>query len=190
MGGKIFAAKNWQRLIQPERQKQMNPLKFFELAGVAEEEIWADVGCGPGYFTLPLAERVQKVYATDISTEMLDICRTRAKDKNITNIDFIESDTVHIGLNNESVHRILLVNVFHEFSAVADVVRELGRILKPAGRVYNIDWRYAEMEIGPPLDHRVKEEQVVGSFESGGFSFAGAHDMYEQNYVLEFVKAG
>ncbi len=190
MSEKIFAAKNWQRLIQPERQQRMNPLTFLELCGADEREIWADVGCGPGYFTLPLADRVKKVFATDISTDMLDICRNRAREENLVNIEFIQSNSKEIGIPSETVNRILLVNVFHEFSAVAEVLKELGRILKPAGRIYIIDWRYGEMESGPPLNHRVRKEQVARDLESAGFSFAGAYDLYEQNYVLKFAKAG
>ena len=190
MSGKIYEAKNWQRLVQPERQQRMNPLQFFEVAAPGAQEIWADVGSGPGYYTLPLAERVKKVYATDISREMLEICRGRANEKKLTNIEFIESDSVHIDLKDQTVDRILMVNVFHEFSAVGEVLKELSRLLKPAGRIFDIDWRYAEMESGPPLHHRVREERVVRDFESSGFSFAGAYPVYEQNYLLEFVKPG
>ncbi len=190
MSSKVFAAGNWERLITPQRKEHMDPVRFFNIAVPDSKEVWVDIGCGPGYFALPLAERVNQVLATDISTDMLDICRSRAREANLDNIEFIKSDSTEINIPSESVERILLVNVFHEFSAVDDVIRELGRILKPAGRVYNIDWRYERMEVGPPLDHRIREEQVVGNFKFSGFSFAGTHDIYEQNYVLEFIKAG
>ncbi len=187
MSSKIFSSSNWERLVSPQRKKQMDPQAFFKISDPGTNEIWADIGCGPGYFTFPLAGRVQKVFATDISVDMLEICRSRARDENLSNIEFVQSDSTEINIPSNSVEGILLVNVFHEFSAADKIIRELGRILKPGGRVYNIDWRYAAMEVGPPLAHRLPEEQVERNFASAGFLFAEQHDIYEQNYVLEFI---
>lgn len=189
MSGKIFAAGNWERLVSPKRKERMEPAKFFNIAAPGSEEIWADIGCGPGYFTLPLAARVRKVYALDISSEMLDICRSRASDSNISNISVIESDSTSIELKPDSVDKILLVNVYHEFPSVENVLREVSRILKPDGHLYVIDWRKIEMESGPPLEHRISEAQVKKDFEAGGFHFGKQHEIYAQNYVLEFHKA-
>jgi FkbM family methyltransferase len=52
-----------------------------------------DVGCGIGELTCWLAEQVGsqgKVVAIDISKEQLELARRRAKEKNVTNIEFYE----------------------------------------------------------------------------------------------------
>ena len=188
MGSKVFTSGNWERPISPHREERMDQAIFFNIVLPDSKEVWADIGCGPGYFAIPLAGKVQKVYAVDISREMLDICSSRANKEHISNIAYIESDSTDIVLNSHSVDKELLVNVYHEFPSVENVIREMSRILKPGGHLYVIDWRYIQMESGPPLDHRVPEKTVIEDLKSAGFLFKMNYDIYEQNYVLEFIK--
>ncbi|GAB2993324.1 methyltransferase domain-containing protein [Psychrosphaera aestuarii] len=51
-----------------------------------------DVGGGQGQIALQLAELGHEVTVTDISTEMLNVGRLAAKDKQLTNIEFYELD--------------------------------------------------------------------------------------------------
>lgn len=52
----------------------------------------ADVGCGPGYFTLPVVHMTKgTVYAVDVSPEMLDILHERAEQEGLSNISLVES---------------------------------------------------------------------------------------------------
>ena len=188
MSSRVFTAENWERLVSPQRKERMDPENFFKIASPGSKEVWADIGCGPGYFTLPLAEKVQKVYALDISREMLDVCSSRASDKSISNIVFMESDSTDIAISSDSVDKVLLVNVYHEFPSVENVIREFNRILKSGSHLFVIDWRIEPMESGPPPDHRISESQVIEDFETAGFTFAGQHEIYSQNYDLQFIK--
>jgi len=176
-----FILDNWiRRLIQ-------NPGKI--LAGyISPGDIVVDVGCGPGFFTLPLAKAVQTVYATDISNEMLNICRSRAAENNVNNIEFVQSDSINLDIDSNIVDAILLANVYHEFSSNRAILKELHRILKSSGKLFVIDWHRIEMESGPPLEHRLSDKTVIQNFEFADFSFRQAHNIYKQNYVLEFNK--
>jgi len=51
-----------------------------------------DIGCGPGTFAVPLAQKVKKVAAVDISSSMLNLAQKNAIQKNIYNIDYIHKD--------------------------------------------------------------------------------------------------
>ena len=53
---------------------------------------YADLGIGDGLLTLMLAEVAAKVTAVDISSEMLAQLETRAKQKGIANLDYVEGD--------------------------------------------------------------------------------------------------
>lgn len=50
-----------------------------------------DVGCGPGRFVLPLAERVASVTAVDPSQAMLGILRREARRRGLSNIGYVHA---------------------------------------------------------------------------------------------------
>jgi ubiquinone/menaquinone biosynthesis C-methylase UbiE len=62
-------------LIEPDRAEWTRPLELLEIAGVGSGMTCADVGCGPGFFTLRIAAKVApggRVFGVDDSQEMLD----------------------------------------------------------------------------------------------------------------------
>ncbi|GBD94227.1 putative methyltransferase YcgJ [bacterium BMS3Abin05] len=188
MDNKIFSASNWKKLVSEEREQRQNREFFFKIADPGKYEIWADIGCGPGFFTLPLAQKVTKVFAIDISNEMLGICKRRAEEQQLENIEYIKSEGVVISLEDNSVDDVLLVNVFHELQERSKVVKELNRILKLNGHAFIIDWKYEKMDFGPPLEHRVTIQEVTRDLATNGFTFVQSWDIYEIDYVLEFKK--
>jgi ubiquinone/menaquinone biosynthesis C-methylase UbiE len=68
-----------QRLLSPQRDASLDTLAILSFSGRSYRDRVADIGCGPGYFTIPLAKALVegKLYALDIDNEMLDACRER-----------------------------------------------------------------------------------------------------------------
>lgn len=60
-----------------------------------------DVGCGPGTFAVPLAQKVKRVTAVDISSSMLDLAQKNAIQKNIDNIDYIRKDWEKLAIGKD-----------------------------------------------------------------------------------------
>lgn len=153
---------------------------------------YADIGCGPGYFTLPVAERVRpdgRVYALDISPEMLTMCRWRARERGLDDVVVtLQNDEYRLPLDDASVDGAWLANVFHELEAPRELLQEIRRILRPQGRLIVIDWKPLEMEMGPPLEHRVPREAVQEALEAAGFEGLTTHEGYPYHYVLEAVR--
>jgi len=93
-----------------------------------------DIGCGPGRVILPLAQKISDKggHATglDIQPEMLDKTRTKAKDLQINNIDFIHGtiDQVPIDQNYNAVLMICVLGeipkILHE-SVMQKIVAHL-----------------------------------------------------------------
>ena len=67
------------RMLSPERLERLDPEAVLSLCEVDRHDTVADIGCGPGYFTLPLAKRLThgKLYALDVDDDMLAACRQR-----------------------------------------------------------------------------------------------------------------
>lgn len=70
-------------LMSKERRERQNPEKIIKSVGVTRGMVVADLGCGPGFFTIPLALAVGKsgmVYAVDSDAGMLSYLRDKPKE--------------------------------------------------------------------------------------------------------------
>ncbi len=179
-----FPEENWQVLLNLERESWQSVEDFFRVAGPLENEIWADIGCGPGYFTLPLARKVRKVYAIDSSPFMLSKCLERAKEEGIENIETLKCDEERIPLEDKSVDVSLLANLFHELLKPEKFVEEVRRITK--SRVIIIDWHPVPSPAGPPLEERIPKEEVLEFMRSRNFRLLEDSPSFPYHYFLIF----
>ena len=62
-----------ERMLRPERAETLDPFRVMSHCPVNPRDTVADIGCGPGYFTLPLAKYLiyGKVFALDASDELI-----------------------------------------------------------------------------------------------------------------------
>jgi SAM-dependent methyltransferase len=76
----------------------------------------AEVGCGYGTFTVPLARKVTgTVYAFDIDPAMIDKARSNVHSAGIKNVEFHQRDIIEkgTGLPDESMCTVLVFNIPH-----------------------------------------------------------------------------
>ncbi len=119
-----FPPENWQVLLNPERQEWQSVDEFVRVAKPSSDQVWADVGCGPGYFTLPLARLVKKVYAVDLEEPMLEVCKERAEEEGLENVEFLRCSECDVPLPDESVDVVLMANLIHELESPDEFLRE------------------------------------------------------------------
>ncbi len=181
-----FHHENWERLVQTERQQWQNVDKFFAIAHPRKEDVWLDFGCGPGYFTVPLAQHVRQVIAVDVSPEMLAVCRQRVEEQHLDNVQFFQSDERRLPLPDDSIDTALLANLYHEIDHPNEFFNELRRVIKTDGKMFIIDWKPVESPTGPPMDHRIPAQQVIQTVENFGFPLTHQWDIFPYHYVLEF----
>ena len=124
-----------------------------------------DYGCGPGSYSLTVAELVGKsgkVYALDIHPLAIRMVRDKASRKGLTNVEVILSDG-DTGLLAESLDVVLLYDTFHGLSRPDEVLAELHRVLKPGGVLSFNDHHMKEAEIVA----RVTEQGLFRLLERG-----------------------
>ena len=151
----------------------------------------AELGCGYGTFTIPVARAVSgKVYAFDIEPEMVSRTEKRAALAGLGNVICRERDVMSrgFGLAEGSIDAVLLFNILHcdEPQAILEWAAD---ILHPAGRVYVIHWRFdARTPRGPSLEIRPKPEQIVAwAVETGRLVPEGdTLDLPPWHYGLKF----
>lgn len=155
-------------VLESEERKSYYDLHYLlRWFGVSKGMNVADVGCGAGVCTVPLAALVGEegiVFACDISDEMLDVLRSKVDRWNIGNIIPLLCKENHLPLNDNSVDFILLSLILHELESPADFLSEIKRVLKKGGRIGIVDWDKSEnpddKESGPPDEERISLERA------------------------------
>ncbi len=167
MSGHKFDPAKAKHLDNPIRNILVPTKKFLKEIQPSKDDVWADIGAGSGAFAIPLAEKVDKVYAMDISAEMLALLKQKLTQKRIGNVELLRSEETSIPLQDNSVDGVLLAFVAHELDGPAEYLKEIARILRSHGRLVIIE--YAKiLSFGPPLNHRLDQQEVDGWANDAG----------------------
>jgi ubiquinone/menaquinone biosynthesis C-methylase UbiE len=157
-------------LLSEERQARWNPPQFLQQLAIRPGHAALDLGCGPGFWTLPLAELVGpsgKVWALDVSQEMLD---TLAEQKPPAQVVPVLGELPAIGLDAAVTDFIWAAFVYHEVEG-NELAVEMERVMRPGGRVAILEWRPdGANQSGPPSDHRVWPDRVELALRQAGFT--------------------
>jgi len=92
-----------------------------------------EFGCGTGTTAIYHAPHVQHIEAVDISENMLEIGRTKAREACIDNVKFTKGTLTEFNAEPASFDAVLGLNVIHLLPDRRDVLAEVARILKPGG---------------------------------------------------------
>jgi ubiquinone/menaquinone biosynthesis C-methylase UbiE len=184
-----FPSENWQALLNPEREKWQSTEVFLERVKPFPEEVWVDLGCGPGYFTIPLASKCKKVYAVDSEDKMLEICQQRVKQLGLeTKVKFIKCSEEEIPLADGVADRVLMANLLHELLYPSKFLSEVKRISKSNAEIIVIDWHPIPSPAGPPIEERIPEDRAVELLESNGFVLTERLNVFPYHYFLVLTK--
>ena len=182
---------NRKKLDSPKRREMLPPKTVLEKLGLKQDDDMADIGCGIGYFTFSAAEIIDskhKIYAIDISDEMLEEVKKESQERDIENISLIKSTEDDLKLEDEKVNFALMVNVLHETGNKLRMLKEIYRILRPDGRIAVVDFEKKETESGPPLDHRISKDEALELLEDAGFEFYKEEQFADTFYGIVAVK--
>jgi ubiquinone/menaquinone biosynthesis C-methylase UbiE len=166
------------RLDMQIRRWLQNPKKI--LSPYVEEGMTVlDVGCGPGFFTIDLAQMVGKtgrVVAADLQEGMLQKLRNKIEGTEIEKrIVLHKCEVDKIGLS-EKVDFILLFYMVHEVPRKESFFNELQSIMKSDGRVYMVE---------PPFHvSRKAFEETIKKASIAGFSVVERPKMFPNKVAV------
>ena len=113
-----------------------NPYKLLHGAGLKKGQKVVEVGCGPGFFTIPAARIVGDeghVYAIDVHPRAVARVKKKIEKVALTNVTPLCINASNTGLSGGSVDLAFLFGLRSIAGGLESVISELHRVLKPRG---------------------------------------------------------
>jgi len=176
-------------LDPPERRRTQNPARLWKRVGLRVGDVVVDVGAGSGFFTFPAAACVGttgRVYAVDVSKELVELVRERAEEGKFGNVESILSTRTHIPLEDGLADVAILANVLHGIPP--KTVDEAVRVLRSGGRLVDVDWKKEATPEGPPVRHRLDVSEATAVMAARGLVRVASFELGPLHYVLVFER--
>lgn len=160
----------------PQRLTFVEPQTIIRLLSVAPGDVVADFGAGSGYFAFEFARAVGadgQVYALDVLPSALEAITAQAKTLGLKNVMAQRCNLERpngSGLAPASVDWVMAKDVLLQNKDKAIILREITRILKPAGRALIIEWDPNEAIVGPERELRITPETLEALVEAAGLT--------------------
>jgi SAM-dependent methyltransferase len=158
-------------LNRPEREAEENVSLLLKNMDIKSTDNIADIGAGSGYHVFKMAPMAKQgnIYAVDIQPEMLAEIKRQKQIRGIENIGLIKGSEKSANLPENSIDKVLMVDVYHEFNFPYEMLLSIKSALKEKGKIYLIEYRGEDPKIPIKTIHKMTEEQAVKEFESAGF---------------------
>jgi len=157
--------------------------------GIKKGMTMADLGSGPGFFTIPMAQITGEtglVYAVDSNQTMLNSLKQNVAKSGLNPriIKILKSDVTRTGIAEESVDIVFFANVLHEVEDRKSFFQEVRRISKSTALIVNVDWKKIKTEHGPPLKERLSEDEAKKVLSENGFTVVRLTDAGPYHYEI------
>ncbi len=172
------------KLENPNRLAELTPKDTLRRIGLKDGDTFCDVGAGTGIFTFAAAEITNnKIYAVEISNEMLEVLRVRTEEKKLENVMIINGIQA---MPESSCSVILLCTVLHEVPDVQKMVNEIKRIITKGGVLSVIEFHKLQTPMGPSVEHRLDRIQLAEDLRNYGLHQLQHFELGENFYCSVF----
>ncbi|MGH9162032.1 MAG: class I SAM-dependent methyltransferase, partial [Vicinamibacteraceae bacterium] len=141
---RLFSPEDLGLLEGPDREAWQMPDQIMDALGIADSSMVADLGAGGGWFTVRLARRVGPngiVYAEDIQPQMIDAIKRRIEREGLRNVRVVLGAADDPDLPAGALDAALMVDIYHEVVEKVELLRNVKRALKPAGRLGIVNYK-------------------------------------------------
>jgi ubiquinone/menaquinone biosynthesis C-methylase UbiE len=147
-----------------------------------------EVGSGPGFVTIALADRVGRegtVYAVDKSAEALAYLERLQNERALPQIRRIVADAARLGPADLSADSALISMVLHHAEDPAGILRGVAGLLQPRALALVAEFHpEGPGEQGPPADHRIDPQALRAWCESAGLEVIEYRRQSPEHYML------
>ena len=119
---------------------------------------------------------------------MLTAIQERKNSLQQENVELVLGDEKSTYLPENSVDKILMVDVYHEFSFPVEMIQSMKKALRENGEIYLIEYRAEDPNIPIKTIHKMSEAQAVKEFEANGFKLKEIMTNLPWQHCMVFVE--
>lgn len=112
---------------------RLRAAEILRLLNPTENDVILDAGCGMGLCLLTIAKRIEKGYGVDIDVSKIKEAKRLAKELDINNITFEESDAVRLNFPDTFFDKIICSEVLEHVRDDRKLIGGFFRMLKKGG---------------------------------------------------------
>ncbi len=117
-----------------------------------------DIGTGAGHTGIAFAPAVASVVALDLTPQMLEEVQRNAAAKGVTNVTTQQGPAETLPFEDNSFDIVVSRLTTHHFADLPRSVREMGRVVKPGGKVVIVDTTVPEDD---DLDAQINQIELL-----------------------------
>lgn len=177
-------------LERPEREKEENVSRLIKNMNIQPADKIADIGAGSGYHAFRMANIAKKgeVYAVDIQEEMLMAMEVLKERDSVSNVTTVLGSEKTVNLQPNSVDKVLMVDVYHEFNYPVEMIASIYKSLKRNGQLFLIEYRAEDPKVPIKKLHKMSEKQAVKEMKAAGFILEKNMDNLPWQHCMIFTK--
>jgi ubiquinone/menaquinone biosynthesis C-methylase UbiE len=205
-------------LIRPERNDEENATEAFDQLGIEPGMTLVDLGCGNGFWTLPMAKACKladasesgksgkkapektdsansetdayagEVLAVDIQREMLQKLRRNMLRAKVDNVVPILGAVDNPNLPTNEVDLVLLVDVYHEFSHPESMLWEIRNSLKPEGVIALLEYRTEDPNVPIKPLHKMSKSQIMKEYAASHLKLVREYNELPWQHLMFFAR--
>jgi ubiquinone/menaquinone biosynthesis C-methylase UbiE len=169
------------------RRTWQDPEHILTKVGLRSGFTFIDVGCGDGFFTLPAAKKVGntgRIYGIDRNEFAINSLREKAVRERLDWVSLEIGKAEDIVICTTCADIVFFGIVLHDFEDPMKVLLNARKMLKPSGRLINLDWKKEPMVLGPPLRIRFSKEQALRLLTEANFKIEHLSDTGSYHYLV------
>ncbi len=177
-------------LERPKREQEERTDLLIKNMNLSKTDHVADIGAGSGYFSFRISPLVPKgkVWAVDISPQMLGIMRAKKHKGGFDNVITVQSTVEDTALAKETINCALIVDAYHEFSHPREMITSIFESLQVNGRLILIEYRKEDPNVPIKLLHKMTEKQAIKEITEIGFRWKKTLDFLPRQHFMIFEK--
>lgn len=138
---------------------------------LAPDEKVLEVAAGTGLIALGISNHVKQIDAIDFSPKMIGTAKKKAQVKGVSNIRFGVQDAYALSFPSSSFDAVIIANTLHIMPEPEKALGEIGRVLKPGGKL-----------IAPTFVHAGSRKAALLSRLMSITGFRAYHKWTQQSY--------